>query len=1110
MEFVHLQVRSEYSLLEGACRISQLVEKAQNLRFKALAITDKNVMYGVIPFYKACQRVGIKPIIGMELNIDGFHLVLLAKNNLGYKHLLKASTYINSGEKKSYDELEQFMTEHSEGLIAISPGVQGELEGYLQNGQDLEAKQFVEKRKKMFNGHFYLSIQHHNLRGEEYLNERLFELGKTFDVKCVVTNNVLYLNEEDAAAYECLLCIKDGEKLSDKAKNGRPPSSFYLKSSSELFEVSSKYIIELKHSVDIANECNVEIKFENDVLPKFPLKEGQDSERMLRNLCAYGLKQRYQQPSNEVLERLNYELEIINKMNFNDYFLIVADFMKYAHEQRILTGPGRGSAAGSLVAYVLFITDVDPIEHDLLFERFLNPERISMPDIDIDFEDTKRDKVIQYVANKYGHDHVAQIITFGTLSARAVIRDVGRVLAIDLKQVDRLAKLIPSRVGITLLDAIQESEQIKELVNASNDLKKVYKIAKRLEGLPRHSSTHAAGVVISRDSLENIVPLQNGQSGMYLTQFEMDTLAQIGLLKMDFLGLRNLTILQRTKKMIEQHERVSINLRRLPLQDEQTFKLLGSGNTTGVFQLESSGMRRVLRNLKPTKFEDIVAVNALYRPGPMEQIPLYIDVKHGRIDASYPHPDLVPILEETYGVIVYQEQIMKVASKLAGFSLGQSDVLRRAVSKKDKDELQTQRKQFVEGSIRNGYDEKTANDVYDLIVKFANYGFNRSHAVAYSMIAYQLAYLKANYPTMFFAALLSSAIGNDDKIAQYIGEAKAMELKIHPPSINESTIQFKIYEGGILFSLAAIKNVGIAAIRAITAERVKKPFTDFYDFCARVPLKLVNRKALEALICAGCFDEFSQHRASLLASIDAGIHFGELLHTSKDHNQLGLFEDEALQMKPKFIDVPPFLIQDQLQLEKDAIGFYLSGHPILAYDALLKDYEVIKIGFVEASQKNLKQKIAGLITSSKVIRTKKGEQMSFVTLSDDTGDIDVVVFPKLYNRDPSLFSKGNLLLIEGKLEDDDGKNKCIANDAQQLQEVSQRLYIKIHERSIESMERLKTIIKSYRGLVPIMMYYEQEKKTMKLGTQFNIDASERCIQQLKNVFGDKNVVLTNK
>ncbi|OZM57961.1 DNA polymerase III subunit alpha [Lottiidibacillus patelloidae] len=1109
MEFVHLHVHSEYSLLEGACRITQTVERAKELGFSAIAITDRNVMYGAIPFYHACMKAGIKPIIGLELAVEDLKLVLIAKNNNGYKQLLKISSYINTVEHINDLEIWDILSENSSSLFCITPGLGGQIENYVMKDKKEEAISTLNKYKEIFSNRLFFSIQNHRTTSEKILNEKLIVFARENAVKCIATNNVYYLHKEDAFAQECLLSIRDGVTVTDENRKRLPTEEYYLKSAEEMLEVvdDQEFLTTTKR---IADACNLDFQFGEYQIPKYPLREGLTSKDCLSRLCEKGLLDRYSDVTSEIRERLKFELEVINEMQFNDYFLIVADFMNYAHKQGIITGPGRGSAAGSLVAYVLKITDVDPIKHGLLFERFLNPERISMPDIDIDFEDTRRDEVIHYVAEKYGHSHVAQIITFGTLAAKAVTRDVGRALGVELKEVDRLAKMIPSQVGITLRTAIAQTPTLKQAIQEKQEYKKIIEIALKLEGLPRHSSTHAAGVIISREPLTEMVPLQQGQSGMMLTQYPMDTLADLGLLKMDFLGLRNLTLIRHTVRLIENITKKKFSLKNIPLGDEKAFHLLGEGNTTGIFQLESAGMRRVLQQLKPSEFEDIVAVNALYRPGPMESIPDYIKAKHGKVTISYPHPVLEEILKPTYGFIVYQEQIMQVAAKMAGFSLGQADILRRAVSKKKIEDLNNQRKHFVDGCLAKGFDNDTANTVYDLIVKFANYGFARSHAVAYSMIAYQLAYLKANYPLMFTASLLSSVIGNEDKTAQYIAEAKTKKLSIHPPSINKSEIAHTIVNNGIQFSLAAIKNVGIQAVKIILQERRKKPFSDFYDFCARVPQKVVNRRTIESLIYAGCFDEFNNNRASLLASIDPGIQYAELIQASNSDNQLGLFPDEALQMKPKYIEVPPFTSEDQLQLEKEALGFYLSGHPIESFQDILSDYGVVKKAILETVSDQSKQKIAGLVTSSKVIRTKKGEQMAFITISDETGELEVVIFPNIYKRQPTLFTKGKLLFIEGSIENNRDSVKCIAKEVRLVKELNTRLFIKVKNQDTEKMAKLKQIISKNKGLVPITIYYESEKKAMKLASEYNVDTNERCLQLLKEQFGNEHVVLVSK
>lgn len=1116
MEFIHLQVKSAYSLLSSSCKIEELVQRGVELGYQALAITDENNMYGAIPFYKACKAKGIKPIIGLTISVykdeeqkESNPLVLLAKNNKGYQNLIKISSTAQTMNRAAI--LKKWLRAYSEGIIAISPGKKGEIEELILQGENEKAKAIALEYKQIFHNQFYLSIQNHGLQEEETIRNLFYEWSKSLNIQLVATNDVHYINKEDAFVQECLLAIKNGTKLSDMTREKLPSEEYFLKSKEQMSAQLVDFNGALQTTRLIAEQCNVSIEFGQKLLPKYPVPNEKDAHHYLEELCKEGLKTRkLDKPLYE--ERLTYELSIIKEMGFSDYFLIVWDFMKYAHDQGILTGPGRGSAAGSLVSYVLGITNVDPVEYNLLFERFLNPERITMPDIDIDFPDDRREEMIQYVAQKYGSLHVAQIITFGTLSTKAVLRDVGRVLGISPQESDAIARKVPSRLGITLSDAYKESEALKRHIDESTIIKKVYEVALKLEGLPRHTSTHAAGVIISDLPLTDIVPIQDGGQGVFLTQYSMEILEDIGLLKMDFLGLRNLTILKRILEMISYEKKLTINLEDVPLDDQKTFSLLSHGDTTGVFQLESSGMRSVLKRLKPTHFEDIVAVNALYRPGPMENIPTYIENKKANAKVTYPHPHLEEILRRTNGVIVYQEQIMQIASKMAGFSLGEADLLRRAVSKKKKEVLDSERKHFVEGCVKKGYNEAIAHDVYDLIVRFANYGFNRSHAVAYSLVAYQLAYLKANFPIFFMAALLTSVIGNEDKIAQYIRETKAKGIEVLPPSINKSHFAFLVQNGAIRFSLAAIKNVGAQTLRKILSNRKEAPFTDLFEFCTRTS---TNRKTLESLIFAGCFDEFGEERSTLIASIDVALDYAELVKPESE-DQIDFSFDEELLLKPQYIKVEPLRAEDKLKFEREAIGFYLSSHPTTAYEKYWRSYQPLSI---IGAKENLSKKatIVALVTGERTIRTKKGEQMSFLVISDETGEVEATVFPNKHREFFKILKTGSVVLLEGKFESRNNSVQFIVQDAKTMEELKEAytphvLFIKIEPKfeNPNNLFTLKQLLSRYPGDTEVVMYYEENQKTIKLPKNFHVTPTKQCLNEIQEVIGEKNVVLKSR
>lgn len=1122
MSFIHLHVYSSYSLLSSTASISDLVKTAKAKGFSAIALTDKNVMYGTIAFYKECLKHSIKPIIGLTIDIESdfvenraFPLVLLAKNKTGFQNLLKITSALQTKSPSGIPT--KWLKHYAEGLIALTPGQTGEIEELLLNGDLDKAIEHIGLFKGIFGEeNFFLTLQDHGIPKEKELVNALSQISTASNTPLVITNAVHYLEKEDSFAHECLLAIKNGDKLQDETRERLEGDQYYLKTAPEMAELFSEFPDALENTLIIADRCQVHLDFNQKKLPKYPAEYGDSAETLLEKVCMEGFKLRYPNASAMHRKRLQYELGIINKMKFSDYFLIVWDFMRFAREQGILTGPGRGSAAGSMVAYVLQITDVDPIGHQLLFERFLNPERISMPDIDIDFPDTRREEVIQYVSEKYGELHAAQIITFGTLAAKAAIRDVGRVFGFNPKEVDQLSSFIPAKLGITLKEAYQESESLRKFVSESDFNSRLFETAKKLEGLPRHTSIHAAGVVISEEPLVQTIPIQSGNNNIYLTQYSMEYLEDVGLLKMDFLGLRNLSFMESILTSIFHKTGKKMDIRKLPLDDKKTFELLGKGNTTGVFQLESEGMRRVLTQLKPSGFEDIVAVNALYRPGPMENIPLFIKRKHGQENITYPHPDLEPILKNTYGVIVYQEQIIQIASSMAGFTLGEADLLRRAVSKKKKEVLDQERNHFVIGAVKNQYSEKTANEIYDLIVRFANYGFNRSHAVAYSLIAYQLAFLKAHYPVHFMACLLTSAIGNEAKLSQYIRELKGMGIELLSPSINKSLYSFQVENGAIRYSLSAIRGVGGIALKEIFQVRKQRPFQDLFELALRVSSKSVNRKSLEALVYSGALDEFGQDRAVLLASLDVAIEHA-LLVKPENATQIDFFSETEIILKPKYVEVDPIRIEDKLKFEKEVLGLFLSAHPIAQYEKDLHSLGIRALSDLAPGTKNAR---AGVyITEVKKIRTKKGDSMAFLSISDQSGESEAVVFPSPYKKFGHLLVQGALIVIEGSIEEREGKKQFIVKNGKELSDFTknetelntekQTLFIRLtrDKQTTEQLKALKSLVQQYAGGIQVVLYYEGIEKTVRLSNEDNVNGSIECIRELKNFLGNDNVIL---
>ncbi|WP_417899343.1 DNA polymerase III subunit alpha [Bacillus haimaensis] len=1107
MSVVHLHIMSSFSLLNSSVRFSQLIDRAKQLGLTSLALTDENVMYGAVDFYKACKKADIKPIIGLKLSVlnaeedaESSSIVLLAENIQGYTNLMKLSSIVQTKSPQGVPK--KWLKHYAAGLTAILSATESEL-AWVEESEALEG--IVKQYTGMFGKqHVFLGID----RNTKEAYEQSEALRKALTLPIVALSKVQYMVQEDAFVYECLRSIKEGVKLESLPKT----APHYLRNVNEMVELFQDIPEALENTYLISQRCQVDIQFNQNALPSYPVEDGLSADEYLEERCWLGLTERLGEVDETYKERLRYELKVIKGMKFSDYFLIVWDFMYFARKEGILTGPGRGSAAGSLVAYSLYITNVDPIEHQLLFERFLNPERITMPDIDIDFQDNRRDEVIQYVAQKYGELHVAQIITFGTLAAKAAWRDVSKVLNLSGKEIEMISKMIPSRPGITLDAAYQENEQLRRAINESEERKRAFAAAKKIEGLPRHSSTHAAGVIISHKPLTEIIPIQSGHEDIYLTQFTMETLEELGLLKMDFLGLRNLTMIQNIQNQLKKSKQNYKSMEELPADDLSTFKLLSDGDTSGIFQLESPGMKKVLTRLKPTSLEDIVAVNALYRPGPMEQIPLFIDRKHGKKKVEYLHPDLEPILKNTYGVIVYQEQIMQIAAVMAGFSLGEADLLRRAVGKKKKEVLAEERNHFVSGCLKKGYDETTANQVYDLIVRFADYGFNRSHAVAYSMISYELAYLKANYPTIFMATLMSGAVGSEQKVAQYINEAKRKGITVLPPSVNKSGYYFQVENNMIRFSLLTLKGVGGQIIKAIVEERRKKEFVDLFDFCTRLSNK-VSRKAMETLIYGGALDEFKEDRATLLATLDVALQHAELMMPAND-DQIDFFIEEEFSLKPKYVKVEPLQLTEQLQLEKEALGFYLSKHPTEPFAAY---FQLGGTAFIQdiLGGNAKRAKLGVFVTAERVIRTKKGDLMAFLTLSDQTGDLEAVAFPDLYRKFSSVLKTGQTVLAEGNLELRDGKEQLILKNVMSMDSLKEtyehlvgNIYLQIEEhlQGGDVLQKVQQVLKEFHGPSPVYLHYIKEKKTVRLQPTYHVTPTDACLDALKELLGEANVV----
>ena len=1124
MNFVHLHLHSEYSLLDGACRIDDLVDELERLEMPACAITDHGNMYGIIKFYKKAKAKGIKPIIGCEIYVspgdmteknpqeENHHLVLLAMDNTGYKNLTRivSIAYLNGFYYKPRAD-KSLLEKYNEGIIALSSCIQGEISKLILKGDINGAKSVIDWYRNVFKDRFYLELQDHGMEEEARVNEVMKRLAGEMNVPLVVTNDVHYLRKEDALYHDILLGVQTNKKIDDPDKMRFPTNEFYFKTREEIEGLFRDVPEAIENTLEIADRCNLELTFGKYHIPDYPIPEGETVVSYFRKLVEEGFRKRYgDNPSKEARERLEKELSVIEMMGFPGYFLIVWDVVHFAKTHNIMVGPGRGSAAGSMVSYCLGITDVEPLGMGLLFERFLNPERISMPDIDIDFADEKRQEIIRYVTEKYGSDKVCQIITFGTMAARAAVRDVGRVLNIPYSDVDRLAKLIP--FGSSISEALESSAELREIYEHEEWARNILNFAKMLEGMPRHASTHAAGVVISKFPLMDLVPLQRGPEGDVMTQFEMGDLEELGLLKMDFLGLRTLTLLENTIKIIKDTTGKDIQLNKIPMDDRETYKLLQEGETVGVFQLESSGMRNLLRDMKPESFEDISSVLALYRPGPLGSgmVSDFVRRKRGEEPIEYPHPILEPILRDTYGVIVYQEQVMQIANVMAGFTLGEADLLRRAMGKKLPEVLAQQRSRFLTGALERGISEEVANRVFDLMEYFAGYGFNKSHTVAYCLLAYQSAYLKAHYPLAYMTALLMSVEGNTAKIARYVQEARRMGIRILPPDINESNVHFTPVGNSIRFGLAAIKNVGEGAVEAILEVRQKGgKFRSLEDFLNRIDTKRINKKVIESLIKAGAFDSLGRSRAELLAMFEQY----QEKKTREKGKKKNLFESEEFKAEPIPV-IEEFPIEEILAMEKDLIGLYISDNPLLHYIEDLKERVSCNIEDIEDLEDEAIVTIGGVVSGVKLVDTKNGK-MGFLQLEDLSGSIEVVVFPKtLKEIKKDIENSTNIFVVEGKINKKEEEIKVIADKVYLLgksfyNNKIRSLHINIKEDRCDDslLYRLKSVLSEYPGDLPVIVHLVNDIEICKiaLGNEFKVKESGKLLGELQSIFGASNV-----
>jgi len=1050
--FTHLHVHTEYSLLDGMCRIPQLVSRAKELGMDSLAITDHGVMYGAVQFYLGAKEAGIKPIIGCEVYVaqdsrfsrnagdkNNYHLILLTRNQTGYRNLIQLTTKAHLDGfyyKPRVDK--ELLQEYHQGLIALSACVVGEVPRLILEGRLQEAKQAALWYKQTF-GDFYLEIQRHPIPELEQINQGLISMSDELGIPLVATNDVHYVDQEDASAHDLLLCIGTNSSIHDEKRIKMAGDFFYLKAPSEMAELFKDIPQAIENTERIAEMCNLKLEFGRLHLPEIDLPEGKSADQFLVDLCYEGLPQYYPQPTPEIEQRLSYELEVIKQTQFANYFLVVWDIISFARKHKILFGV-RGSAAASIVLHCLGITEVDPIENKLVFERFLNLERQEMPDIDLDFEDDRRDEVISYVSQKYGQDHVAQIITFGTLGARAALRDVGRALGMPYSEVDRVARLVPFAPGMTLARALDENSELRTIYHEDNIVRNLIDSARRVEGIARHASTHAAGVVISKEPLTKYVPLQRVSKGngetIAMTQFTMEDIARIGLLKMDFLGLANLTILGKAREIIYQNRGIDIDLYHIPMDDVKTFKLLSSGETAGVFQLEGAGMRRYIKELKPTTFSDISAMVALYRPGPMEHIPTFIKAKHGIEPIHYPHPTLATILEETYGVIVYQEQVLFIAQAFAGYSLGQADILRKAMGKKIPEVMRKERRNFIAGAKQNGFSTEVASEVFALIEPFAGYAFNKAHSVSYALIAYHTAFLKANYPAEYITAFLIANAGQAEKVASAIAECRRLDITVLPPDINRSQASFSIEKDGkdgapaIRFGLTAIKNVGLGAIEPIIAERNKGGiFKSIEDLCRRCDLRGINRRVLESLIKVGALDCLGS-RGTLLHNTNRILSLAQREQRLRETGQSAMFDlwGEATPVPTPSLDLEAADVStdEKLAWERELVGVYLSEHPLSAVAAKVASESTTLCGQIDAELVGQTVVVAGMVASVHSLFTRDRRPFASAILEDLDGRIEVMVWPKLYADTRDLWQEGNILLVEGKvrLRDDRVQLNC--------------------------------------------------------------------------------------
>ena len=1151
MAFTHLHVHTEYSLLDGSSKISELLPRARELGMDSLAITDHGVMYGVIDFYKKAKEVGVKPILGCEIYVAPgsrfdreqsrgedryYHLVLLAENNQGYKNLMKIVTRgFTEGyyykPRVDYEILERY----HEGIIALSACLAGEIPNKILKEDYEGARAAARRMNELFGpGNFFLELQDHGLRQQTQVNSVIMRMSKELDIPLVVTNDVHYIKEEDAVPHDLLLCIQTGKLVTDEDRMRYEGGQFFLKSEEEMQKVFPYAREALENTHKIAERCNVEIVFGEQKVPKFDVPEGYDAFSYLKELCEEGLVKRYGDPPPEDLkERLAYELDTIRNMGYVDYFLIVWDFIRFAKSQGIAVGPGRGSAAGSIVSYCLEITDIDPIRYQLIFERFLNPERVSMPDIDIDFCYERRQEVIDYVYEKYGKDKVVQIITFGTMAARMAVRDVGRVMNIPYAQVDKVAKMIPMELGITIEKALNHNPELRQAYEADEVTKNLIDMSMRLEGLPRHTSIHAAGVVIGSEPLDEFVPLSRGADNVITTQFTMTTIEELGLLKMDFLGLRTLTVIQDAVRMVEKKTGQPLDINAIDYDDPEVYEMIGQAKTDGVFQLESAGMKSFMRELKPGNLEDIIAGISLYRLGPMDFIPKYIKGKNNRDSIRYSCPELEEILEPTYGCIVYQEQVMQIVMKLAGYTLGRSDLVRRAMSKKKADVMAKERANFVygneeegvEGCIRRGIPEDVANHVFDEMIDFAKYAFNKSHAAAYAVVAYQTAWLRCHYPMEFMAALLTSVITNPKKITEYINTCRSMGIRILQPDINEGESGFSVSGDAIRYGLSAIKSLGKNVIDVMIEEReAHGRYKNLKDFMERLTSKEINKRTIENLIKSGALDSLGATRRQLMM-VYAYV-LDEVTREKKENvtGQMSLFdffsEEEKKEYEIQYPDVGEFEMAQKLAFEKEVLGIYVSGHPLQDYMASMEkqitakstDFEPDEESGLAVVKDGRNYIVGGLVSNVTVKLTKTNQNMAFVTLEDLYGTVEVILFPRDYQKYRDLLVMDTGVYVRGRASVSEENGKLVAETVISMDAVPTEIWIQVENIGCfqEKRDMLYNIIRRAPGDREIIIYSREEKAVKRLPSYENISGEAPVLEELQNLFGEKNIKLVEK